>query len=388
MYCNKTAAEVSNASILLKNAYSRAQEQAKKCLNGMNFSVPASTNTAAAPSAAEAVEKLESSLSRQLNIPHVCATGGGRAAGLLALRTLSAPILGERSLRRGDEVITVGLHANAICELTALGVTPVLADVMLPQYNIDVRELERALSPNTRAVMLSHTLGYPFNLKTVRNFCNDYELWLIEDSREAMGAAYDFDGTRYAVGTVGDIGIGSTASLSPDGQGCGALYTRDDTLSAIAREILAGDADLSPDAEQAATDVTRLKTLTDAEGHRHAAAWLIQALRSSVGFLTLPEALPEAHPAPWALPLTCGEDVDTGALMEALRQRGVPFRALLAAEDAEQLASLAARGCCRPIGDLPVTRRILADTLVIPLPLGITEETLASAVKAVEEALS
>lgn len=390
MYCNNNAAyDGRNASHLLTEAYEKMQKKAEKCHNGMSFSVffP-SAATAAAASAGEGT-RLEEMLSHDLHIAHVHKTASHDQACLLALLTLASPILGERSLRPGDEVITVGLDAAAVRAIQAFGAVPVLVDVALPHYSIDAKELERALSPGTRAVMLSHTLGYPFSLKTVRNFCNDYELWLVEDSAPALGAAYDFDGTRYATGTVGDIGIGSLSPLSPDGTGCGTLYTRDDALSAIAAEILQSTPSLSADPLQADLDAARLAALPQvADARRRAAARLWKALQPVADHLVLPEALPNTHPAPLAFPFTCKEGANAGALLEKLRQQGVPCCPFLSAEEASLLASVCASGGCRPVGDLPVTRRILSDTLLIPLPLGMTDEALAQTAAAILEALA
>lgn len=389
MYDNNQATSGKSISLLLlEEAYQKAHKNAQKCHNGMCF--PAFCPSADTPvtATAGAHERLEEALTHHLRVAHVHKAASHADAVRLSLLTLSSPILGERSLRQGDEIITVGLDATDIAAIKDFGAVPVLADVTLPHYNIDTKELERALSPGTRAVMLTHTLGYPFDLKTVRNFCNDYELWLIEDSASALGAAFDFDGTRYEAGTIGDLGVGSLSPLSPDGMGCGLLYTRDDALSAIAQELLTSTPAFAPTCAQADSDAARLTALPQAgDARRKAAALLTEALQPVADRLVLPVALPSTHPAPMALPLTCGESIDAGALMEALRQRGIPCHPLLSAEDAELLAALCASGTCRLVGELSVTRRILADTLLIPLPLGIAEETLTSVAKAVREAL-
>ena len=120
----------------------------------------------------------------------------------------------------------------------SLAIVSSVVDVTIPQYNIDVTMLEKALSPKTKAVMVAHTLGNPFDLKAVRNFCNKYDLWLVEDNCDALGSQYDFDGTTYFTGTVGDIG---TSSFYPPhhmtmGEG-GAVYTRDALLNKIIRSM-------------------------------------------------------------------------------------------------------------------------------------------------------
>lgn len=390
MYDNNQATSSKSTSLLLlKEAYKKAQKNAEKCHNGMCFSTFPSSADATKAAVTGASEQLEEALTRHLRVAHAHKTASHADAVRLALLTLASPILGERSLRQGDEIITVGLDATDIAAIKGFGAVPVLVDVTLPHYNIDTKELDRALSPNTRAVMLSHTLGYPFNLKTVRNFCNDYELWLIEDSARALGAAFDFDGTRYETGTVGDLGVGSLSPLAPDGGGCGLLYTRDDALSTVAQELLESTPSLIPTPLQADLDAARLAALPRlGDARRRAAARLWETLQPVADRLILPQALPNTHPAPLALPLTCGEGVDAGALMEVLRQRGVPCCPFLSAEEASMLAAVCASGGCRPTGDLPVTRRILSDTLLIPLPLGITDEAIAQTAAVIREALA
>lgn len=390
MYDNNQATSNNDTSLLLlKEAYEKVQESAKKCHNGMCFSTLPPSVDATKATGAEASERLEEALTRHLRVAHAHKTASHADAVRLTLLTLASPILGERSLRQGDEIITVGLDATDIAAIKDFGAVPVLVDVTLPHYNIDTKELDRALSPNTRAVMLSHTLGYPFNLKTVRNFCNDYELWLIEDSARALGAAFDFDGTRYETGTVGDLGVGSLSPLSPYGGGCGLLYTRDDALSTVAQELLESTLSLAPSPLQADLDAARLAALPQVgDARRRAAARLWEALQPVADRLALPEALPNTHPAPLAFPLACKEGVNAGAVLEKLRQQGIPCYPFLSADEASLLASVCASGSCRPVGDLPVTRRILTGTLLIPLPLGITDEALARTAATILEALA
>ena len=124
--------------------------------------------------------------------------------------TLTAAELGERQIKRGDEVITVACgFPTTVTPILQYGAVPVFVDVTVPQYNIDVTKLEMALSEKTKAVMIAHTLGNPFDLKEVKDFCDKNNLWLIEDNCDALGTEYTIDGITKYTGTWGDIGTSS-----------------------------------------------------------------------------------------------------------------------------------------------------------------------------------
>lgn len=151
----------------------------------------------------------------------------GSSANLLAFMVLTAPELGERQIKRGDEVITVACgFPTTIAPILQYGAVPVFVDMAVPQYNIDVGKLTEALSKKTKAVMLAHTLGNPFDLAAVREFCEKHNLWLIEDNCDALGSEYTINGETKYTGTWGDIG---TSSFYPPhhmtmGEG-GCVYT-------------------------------------------------------------------------------------------------------------------------------------------------------------------
>ena len=156
----------------------------------------------------------------------------GSSANLIAFSALTAPELGERRIKRGDEVITVAAgFPTTVTPVIQYGAVPVFVDVTIPQYNIDVAQLEAARSEKTKAVMIAHTLGNPFDLAAVRAFCDKYNLWLVEDNCDALGSTYTIDGETRLTGTVGDIG---TSSFYPPhhmtmGEG-GCVYTNDPLL--------------------------------------------------------------------------------------------------------------------------------------------------------------
>ena len=146
--------------------------------------------------------------------------------------TLTAPELGDRQIKKGDEIITVACgFPTTVTPAIQYGAVPVFVDVTVPQYNIDVTKLEAALSEKTKAVMIAHTLGNPFDLSAVKAFCDKHNLWLVEDNCDALGTEYTIDGETRFTGTWGDIG---TSSFYPPhhmtmGEG-GCVYTNNPQL--------------------------------------------------------------------------------------------------------------------------------------------------------------
>lgn len=184
-------------------------------------------------------DKFESDLAAYLNIKYCSLVNSGSSANLLAFMTLTSPLLEERAISRGDEVITTAAcFPTTVAPIIQYGAIPVFVDITIPQYNIDISQLEKALSNKTKAVMLAHTLGNPFNLKKIREFCDKNKLWLIEDNCDALGSRYRYNGEDLYTGTIGDIG---TSSFYPPhhitmGEG-GAVYTNNDLLHKIIRSF-------------------------------------------------------------------------------------------------------------------------------------------------------
>lgn len=171
--------------------------------------------------------KFEKAFAKWLGVRFCSLTNSGSSANLLAFSALTSPELGERRIKRGDEVITVACgFPTTVTPCIQYGAVPVFVDVTVPEYNIDVTRLEDALSPKTKAVMIAHSLGNPFDLKSVKDFCDRHNLWLVEDNCDALGSTYEIDGEIRKTGTIGDIG---TSSFYPPhhmtmGEG-GAVYT-------------------------------------------------------------------------------------------------------------------------------------------------------------------
>ncbi len=181
-------------------------------------------------------EKFERSFADFLGVKHALLVNSGSSANLLAFMTLTSPLLKERAIKRGDEVITVAAgFPTTVAPIIQYGAVPVFVDVTIPQYNIDISSLKKAMSRKTKAVMIAHTLGNPFDLKAVREFCDKNSLWMIEDNCDALGSQYRMDGAWKYTGSMGDIG---TSSFYPPhhmtmGEG-GAVYTSDPKLFRIA----------------------------------------------------------------------------------------------------------------------------------------------------------
>lgn len=172
-------------------------------------------------------DEFEKNFAQWLGVKYAHLVNSGSSANLLAFMVLTAPELGERQIKPGDEVITVACgFPTTVTPILQYGAVPVFVDVTIPQYNIDVKALEEAYSSKTKAVMLAHTLGNPFDLKSVKEFCSNHNLWLVEDNCDALGSQYTIDEETKYTGTWGDIG---TSSFYPPhhmtmGEG-GCVYT-------------------------------------------------------------------------------------------------------------------------------------------------------------------
>ncbi len=180
-------------------------------------------------------DKFEMEFAKFLGLRHCSLVNSGSSANLLAFMALTSPKLGERHIRKGDEIIAVAAgFPTTVAPIIQYGAVPVFVDVTFPTYNIDCAILEEALSKKTKAIMLAHTLGNPFNLGKVKDFCDRHGLWLIEDNCDALGSRYCLNGVWEYTGTLGHLG---TSSFYPPhhmtmGEG-GAVYTNDNTLKRL-----------------------------------------------------------------------------------------------------------------------------------------------------------
>ena len=184
-------------------------------------------------------DEFEKNFAEWIGVRFANLVNSGSSANLIAFMTLTSPLLGDRQVKPGDEVITVAAgFPTTVAPILQYGAVPVFVDVKLPEYNIDPELLEAALSDKTKAVMMAHTLGNPFDIKTVKEFCDKNNLWLIEDNCDALGTKYTIDGVTKFSGTWGDIG---TSSFYPPhhmtmGEG-GCVYTDDPLLNRIVKSL-------------------------------------------------------------------------------------------------------------------------------------------------------
>ena len=180
-------------------------------------------------------DEFEKEFAKWIGVRFANLVNSGSSANLIAFMALTAPELGDRQILPGDEVITVACgFPTTVAPVIQYGAKPVFVDVTVPQYNIDVSQLEAARSEKTKAVMIAHTLGNPFDLATVKAFCDKYQLWLVEDNCDALGSQYTIDGETRFTGTWGDIG---TSSFYPPhhmtmGEG-GCVYTNNPLLNRL-----------------------------------------------------------------------------------------------------------------------------------------------------------
>lgn len=179
--------------------------------------------------------EFERRLAKFMGVKHVLTVNSGSSANLVAFTCLTSPKLGDRAIKKGDEVISVAAgFPTTVNPILQFGAVPVFIDVSMPTYNIDAEKIESAITPKTKAIMLAHTLGNPFNLDIITGLCKKYGLWLVEDTCDALGSTYN----GQKVGTFGDVG---TLSFYPAhhitmGEG-GAVFTNNDELKAIAESF-------------------------------------------------------------------------------------------------------------------------------------------------------
>lgn len=184
-------------------------------------------------------QEFEKGLANYLGVPFCSLVNSGSSANLLAIMALTSPLLGERQLKKGDEIITVAAaFPTTVAPIMQSGAVPVFVDIDIPSYNIDCSYLEEAYSEKTKAVFVAHSLGNIFDLKEIKKFCDKHNLWLIEDNCDALGGTCEINGEKKLTGTVGDIGTSSfyPAHQMTMGEG-GAVYTSNPVLHKAIRSM-------------------------------------------------------------------------------------------------------------------------------------------------------
>lgn len=365
-------------------------------------------------------DEFEDKLAKYLNVKYCSLVNSGSSANLLGFMALTSPLLGERRVMPGDEMITVAAgFPTTVSPAVQYGVVPVFVDVTIPQYNIDTTKLEEALSEKTKVVMIAHTLGNPFDLKEVKSFCAKHNLWLVEDNCDALGSKYTLDGKEYFTGTIGDIG---TSSFYPPhhmtmGEG-GAVYTNNPLLHKCVRSLRDwgrdcvcpsgmdnlckhrfdkqyGELPLGYDHKyvyshfgynlkatdmQAAIGCAQLdKFPSFVERRIYNFDRLKNALKGTKDKLILPEACENSTPSWFGFMITCKEGVDRNALVQFLEEKGVQTRMLFAGNIIKHpcFDEMRKTGTgYRVVGDLANTDRIMQDTFWIGVYPGMTDEMI------------
>lgn len=365
-------------------------------------------------------EEFEKRFSEYLGVKFCSLVNSGSSANLIAFMALTSPLLGERAVRRGDEIITVAAgFPTTVAPIIQYGAVPVFVDVTIPQYNIDASKLEEAYSDKTKAVMIAHTLGNPFDLKAVKEFCDRHGLWLVEDNCDALGSAYTINGEEKLTGTIGDIG---TSSFYPPhhmtmGEG-GAVYTDNPLLNKIIRSFRDwgrdcvcpsgkdnlcghrfdrqyGELPLGYDHKyvyshfgynlkatdmQAAVGCAQLDKFPGfVERRRHNFNRLKAALQVIADKVILPEACADSNPSWFGFLITCREGVDRNAVVKYVEEKGIQTRMLFA-------GNLTKHPCFdemwrsgkgyRIAGTLDNTDKIMRDTFWVGVYPGMTDEMI------------
>ena len=376
-------------------------------------------------------DEFEKKLAEYLHVRYCSLVNSGSSANLVAFMALTSPLLGERRVKRGDEIITVAAgFPTTVTPAIQYGAVPVFVDVTIPQYNIDVSMLEAALSEKTKAVMLAHTLGNPFDLQAVKEFCKKHDLWLVEDNCDALGTRYTIDGEEKFTGTVGDIG---TSSFYPPhhmtmGEG-GAVYTDNALLNKIIRSFRDwgrdcvcpsgrdnlcghrfdrqyGELPLGYDHKyvyshfgynlkatdmQAAIGCAQLdKFPSFVERRRHNFDRLKAALAGTEEKLILPEAADHSRPSWFGFLITCKEGVDRNRVVQYVEDHGVQTRMLFAGNLTKHPCfdeMRAEKKGYRIVGELKNTDRIMTDTFWVGVYPGMTDEKIDYMAKVIKEGL-
>lgn len=376
-------------------------------------------------------DQFEKQFAEYLGIRYCSLVNSGSSANLLAFMALTSPLMGERRIMPGDEVITVAAgFPTTIAPIIQYGAVPVFVDMTIPQYNMDASMLEEALSEKTKAIMIAHTLGNPWDLGAIKDFCEKHNLWLVEDNCDALGSTYTINGEEKFTGTIGDVG---TSSFYPPhhmtmGEG-GAVYTDNPLIHKAVRSLRDwgrdcvcpsgrdnmcghrfdrqyGELPLGYDHKyvyshfgynlkatdmQAAVGCAQLaKFPTFVEKRRHNFDRLRAALAEVEDKLILPEACPNSKPSWFGFLITCREGVDKNKVVQYVEKKGVQTRMLFAGNIVKQpcFDEFRASGKgYRVVGSLSVTDRIMKDTFWLGVYPGMTDEKIDYMAKVIKEAL-
>jgi CDP-4-dehydro-6-deoxyglucose reductase, E1 len=367
-------------------------------------------------------DEFEKKLAAFLGVKHLITVNSGSSANLVAFSTLTSPRLGDRAINKGDEVIGVAAgFPTTVNPILQFGAVPVFVDVELGTYNIDASKIEAAISPKTKAIMLAHTLGNPYNLDAITKLCKKYNLWLIEDCCDALGSTYN----GQLVGTFGDIG---TLSFYPAhhitmGEG-GAVFTNSDELRLIAESFRdwGRDCYCRPGMDNTCGKrfCWKLGTLPEGYDHKYTYshlgynlkitdmqaacglaqldkaanfiqqrkdnfAFLKQRLKSCEEFLLLPTATENSAPSWFGFPITLKDNAPVSRLelLGYLDQNKVGTRLLFAGNLTRQ--PYMQRQQYRASGDLTNTDTVMNNTFWIGVQPALSEEMLDYSARKIEQ---
>lgn len=366
-----------------------------------------------------------------LKVKYCSVVNSGSSANLCAFMALTSPLLKERAIKRGDEVITVAAgFPTTINPIIQYGAIPVFVDVTIPQYNIDISMLEKALSDKTKAVMIAHTLGNPFDLSSVKDFCDKNNLWLIEDNCDALGSQYTINGEQKYTGTIGDIG---TSSFYPPhhitmGEG-GAVYTNNPLLHKIIRSFRDWGRDCScssgednmcgrrfsgkygelPEGYdhkyvyshfgynlkvsdmQAAIGCAQIDKISDFASKRRYNFNKLKSLLSDMeDYFILPEPCDNSNPSWFGFLLTCKNGVSRNKIVRYIEENGVQTRMLFAGNFIKHPCFDEMRTSqtgYRVVGELTNTDIIMNDTFWVGVYPGMTDEMIEYMAKTIKESV-
>ena len=376
-------------------------------------------------------DEFEKKFAQYLGVRFCSLVNSGSSANLIAFMALTSPLLGDKSIKRGDEIITVAAgFPTTVTPAVQFGAAPVFVDVTIPQYNINAEQLEAVLSDKTKAVMIAHTLGNPFDLKAVKAFCDLHNLWLVEDNCDALGSQYTMNGETKFTGTIGDIG---TSSFYPPhhmtmGEG-GAVYTNNPLLHKIIRSLRDWGRDcicpsgfdnmcghrfegqygelpvgydhkyvyshfgynLKATDMQAAVGCAQLEKLPCfVEKRKHNFRRLKTALLDTESKLILPKACDNADPSWFGFLITCKDGIDRNNVVQYVENKGIQTRMLFAGNlikhpcfDGMRISGSG----YRVAGELVNTDRIMKDTFWVGVYPGMTDEIIDYMAKIIHEAL-
>lgn len=378
-------------------------------------------------------DEFEKKFAAWIGVKYAHLVNSGSSANLIAFMALTAPELGDRQIRKGDEVITVACgFPTTVTPILQYGAVPVFVDVTVPQYNIDVSKLEEALSPKTKAVMIAHTLGNPFDLAAVKAFCDRHGLWLVEDNCDALGTKYTIGNETRFTGTWGDIG---TSSFYPPhhmtmGEG-GCVYTNNpllhrmilsyrdwgrDCICPSGRDNFCGHRfdgqygelphgydhkyvyshlgyNLKVTDMQAAIGCEQLKKFPSfIERRRHNWVYLRKALEPLADRLILPEPAENSEPSWFGFLISVRPEsgLDRNAMTHFIEQKNVQTRLLFSGNLIKHPCFNQLRGtdAYRVVGGLEQTDFIMNNTFWVGVYPGMTDEKLEHMVNTITSAAS